>query len=86
MRLVEDIESPKLDTMEVDSPHRPEPMSTNTTAENVIEIMSSPVGPALKRKGEDRPRHDGKENEASDKRVRLECRFCCRRRGACLMM
>jgi hypothetical protein len=46
-------------------------MSTNTNAENVIEIMSSPVGPTAKRKGDDRARHEGKEN-AGDKRVKLE--------------
>jgi hypothetical protein len=57
--------------MEVDSPHRPGPMSTNTNVDNVIEIMSSPVGPPAKRKGEDRARHEGKEN-AGDKRVKLE--------------
>jgi hypothetical protein len=58
--------------MEVDSPQRPSPMTTNTTAENVIDITSSPVMPALKRKGEER-RHDGKENGDGDKRVKLEC-------------
>jgi hypothetical protein len=59
--------------MEVDSPQRPSPMTTNTTAENVIEISSSPVMPALKRKGEER-RHDGKEN-GGDKRVKLDCEY-----------
>jgi hypothetical protein len=58
--------------MEVDSPQRPSPMTTNTTAENVIDISSSPVMPALKRKGEER-RHDGKENGDGDKRVKLDC-------------
>jgi hypothetical protein len=57
--------------MEVDSPQRPSPMTTNTTAENVIDISSSPVMPALKRKGDER-RHDGKENGDGDKRVKLD--------------
>jgi len=60
--------------MEVDSPQRPSPMTTNTTAENVIDISSSPVMPALKRKGEER-RHDGKENAEGDKRVKLDCEY-----------
>ena len=58
--------------MEVDSPQRPHPMTDNITAGNVIEIMSSPVQPAPKRKGEDRARHEGKEN-GDDKRVKLDC-------------
>jgi hypothetical protein len=49
-------------------------MTTNTTAENVIDISSSPVMPALKRKGEER-RHDGKENGDGDKRVKLDCEW-----------
>ena len=49
-------------------------MTDNTTAGNVIEITSSPVQPALKRKGEDRARHEGKEN-GDDKRVKLDCEF-----------
>jgi len=59
--------------MEVDSPQRPSPMTTNTIAENVIDISSSPIMPALKRKGEER-RHDGKENGDGDKRVKLDCK------------
>ena len=62
--------------MEVDSPQRPSPMTTNTTAENVgvIDISSSPVMPALKRKSEER-RHDGKENGDGDKRAKLDCEW-----------
>jgi len=60
--------------MEVDSPQRPHPMTDNTTAGNVIEIMSSPVQPVLKRKGDERARHEGKEN-GDDKRVKLDCEF-----------
>jgi hypothetical protein len=58
--------------MDVDSQPRPQPMTTNTSAGNVIEILSSPVGPAQKRKCEDRVRHEGKENGDGDKRVKLD--------------
>jgi hypothetical protein len=49
-------------------------MTTNTTAGNVIEILSSPVGPTAgtKRKGEERVRHEGKENGDGDKRVKVD--------------
>jgi hypothetical protein len=63
-----------LNIMEVDSPQRPSPMTDNTTAGNIIEIMSSPAQPVLKRKGEERARHEGKEN-GDDKRVKLDCTY-----------
>lgn len=62
--------------MELDShtPTRPEPMS-DSQIDNVIEIMSSPVGPVgtpMKRKSEESASREGKENGSLGKKPKTE--------------
>lgn len=62
--------------MDIDSVARSEPM-TDSHYDNVIEILSSPVGTPMKRKNEDVAMREGKENGSSDKKPRTDgCEYC----------
>jgi hypothetical protein len=69
--------------MEVDNPARPEPMS-DSHIDNVIEIMSSPVGTPMKRKSEESASREGKENGSMGKRSKTEEGERYRERNCCI--
>lgn len=59
-------------SMDIDCTTRHGPMS-DSHMDNVIEILSSPVGTPVKRKLDDATAaRDGKENEAADKKAKVD--------------